>query len=61
MTRMDENTWIQPDGSNTTYPASGAMVTGYQRVNGTPYFFRASGLMGRNVDRHLVKYAERHL
>ena len=39
-----ENTWIQPDGNYYYLSASGAMVTGYQRVNGTPYFFRASGV-----------------
>ena len=35
---MKENTWIQPDGNYYYLSASGAMVTGYQRVNGTPYF-----------------------
>ena len=33
---MKENTWIQPDGNYYYLSASGAMVTGYQRVNGTP-------------------------
>ena len=44
---MKENTWIQPDGNYYYLSASGAMVTGYQRVNGTPYFFRSQWCMGR--------------
>lgn len=57
---MKENTWIQPDGNYYYLSASGAMVTGYQRVNGTPYFFRDSGVWVEIVDRHLVNMP-RHL
>ena len=55
---MKENTWIQPDGSYYYLSASGAMVTGYQRVNGTPYFFRDSGVWVENRGQALGEYAE---
>lgn len=55
---MKENTWIQPDGNYYYLSASGAMVTGYQRVNGTPYFFRESGVWVENRGQALGEYAE---
>ena len=55
---MKENTWIQPDGNYYYLSASGAMVTGYQRVNGTPYFFRESGVWVENRGQALGEYAK---
>ena len=58
---MKENTWIQPDGNYYYLSASGAMVTGYQRVNGTPYFFRESGVWVENRGQALLVNTQRHL
>ena len=45
----------------TTYLLVVAMVTGYQRVNGTPYFFRDSGVWVKIVDRHVVENMPRDI
>ena len=48
---MKSNEWINPGGKWYYLSNDGAMLTGYNRVGGTPYFFRTSGDLVENKRR----------
>ena len=55
---MKSNEWINPDGNWYYLSNDGAMLTGYNRVGGTPYFFRTSGALVENKGEAVAEYAE---
>ena len=55
---MKSNEWINPDGNWYYLSNDGAMLTGYNRVGGTPYFFRTSGALVENKGEAVAEYAK---
>lgn len=55
---MKSNEWINPDGNCYYLSNDGAMLTGYNRVGGTPYFFRTSGALVENKGEAVAEYAK---
>ena len=55
---MKSNEWINPGGKWYYLSNDGAMLTGYNRVGGTPYFFRTSGDLVENKGEAIAEYAK---
>lgn len=55
---MKSNEWINPGGKWYYLSNDGAMLTGYNRVGGTPYFFRTSGDLVENKGEAVAEYAK---
>jgi len=55
---MKSNEWINPDGNWYYLSNDGAMLTGYNRVGDTPYFFRTSGVLVENKGEAVAEYAK---
>ena len=55
---MKSNEWINPGGNWYYLSNDGAMLTGYNRVGGTPYFFRTSGDLVENKGEAVAEYAK---
>ena len=55
---MKSNEWINPGGKWYYLSNDGAMLTGYNRVGGTPYFFRTSGDLVEIKGEAVAEYAK---